>query len=116
MQPTPVSLPGESHGRRSLVGYSPRGCKELDTTERIHSDGVICFVSVIKYSLESLQGENSLLYIPIFILFYRFIFLPDVPRFFLISFPFHLENSFSHFKSYEKAYISFMHERQFYPV
>ena len=32
--PTPVSLPGESHGRRSLVGYSPRGHKESDTTER----------------------------------------------------------------------------------
>ena len=35
-QPTPVFLPGESHGRRSLVGYSPRGRKELDTTERLH--------------------------------------------------------------------------------
>ena len=32
-QPTPVCLPGESHGERSLVGYSPRGGKELDTTE-----------------------------------------------------------------------------------
>ena len=32
-QPTPVFLPGESHGGRSLVGYSPRGCKELDTTD-----------------------------------------------------------------------------------
>ena len=32
-QPTPVFLPGESHGQRSLVGYSPQGCKELDTTE-----------------------------------------------------------------------------------
>ena len=32
-QPTPVFLPGESHGQRSLVGYSPRGHKELDTTE-----------------------------------------------------------------------------------
>ena len=30
---TPVFLPGESHGQRSLVGYSPWGCKELDTTE-----------------------------------------------------------------------------------
>ena len=29
-------LPGESHGRRSLVGYSPRGHKESDTTERLH--------------------------------------------------------------------------------
>ena len=32
-QPTPVLLPGESHGQRSLVGYSPDGQKELDTTE-----------------------------------------------------------------------------------
>ena len=35
--PTPVFLPGESHGRRSLVGCSPRGHKEWDTTERLHS-------------------------------------------------------------------------------
>ena len=32
-QPTPVFLPGESHGQRSLVGYSPWGPKESDTTE-----------------------------------------------------------------------------------
>ena len=31
-QPTPVFLPGEFHGRRSLAGYSPWGCKEPDTT------------------------------------------------------------------------------------
>ena len=36
-QPTPVFLPGESHGPRSLAGYSPRGRKESDTTERLHS-------------------------------------------------------------------------------
>ena len=35
-QPTPVFLPGKSHGRRSLVGYSLWGRKELDTTERLH--------------------------------------------------------------------------------
>ena len=29
------SLPGESHGQRSLVGYSPRDLKESDTTERL---------------------------------------------------------------------------------
>ena len=34
--PTPVLLPGKSHGWRSLVGCSPWGCKELDTTERLH--------------------------------------------------------------------------------
>ena len=33
-QPSPVFLPGESHGQRSLAGYSPRGFIELDTTER----------------------------------------------------------------------------------
>ena len=32
-QPTPVFLPGESHGQRSLAGYSPRGCKQSDKTE-----------------------------------------------------------------------------------
>ena len=32
-QPTPVFLPGRSHRQRSQVGYSPWGCKELDTTE-----------------------------------------------------------------------------------
>ena len=31
--PTPVFLPGEFHGERSLGIYSPWGCKELDTTE-----------------------------------------------------------------------------------
>ena len=35
-QPTLVLLPGESHGRRSLVGYSQWGRKELHTTERLH--------------------------------------------------------------------------------
>ena len=33
MQPSPVFLPGESHGERNLVSYSPQGPKELDTTE-----------------------------------------------------------------------------------
>ena len=33
--PTPVLLPGKSHGRRSLVGCSPWGRKESDTTERL---------------------------------------------------------------------------------
>ena len=49
---TPVFLPGESHGQRSLAGYSPRGHKESDTTEhsrtrawdvlREHSCLIIC--------------------------------------------------------------------------
>ena len=39
-QPTPVLLPGKSHGRRSLVGYSPWGLKESDTTEQLHFNKV----------------------------------------------------------------------------
>ena len=34
--PTPVLLPGKSHGWRSLVGCSPWGCEESDMTERLH--------------------------------------------------------------------------------
>ena len=34
--PTPVLLPGKSHGQRSLVGWSPWGHEESDTTERLH--------------------------------------------------------------------------------
>ena len=32
-QPTPLFLPGESHGQRSLAGYIPRGLKESDKSE-----------------------------------------------------------------------------------
>ena len=40
-QPTPVFLPGKSHGQRSLVGYSPWDCKESDMTEAVeHAAGL----------------------------------------------------------------------------
>ena len=42
-QPTPVLLPGESHGMRSVVGYSPWGRKESYTTELLHYSFVSCF-------------------------------------------------------------------------
>ena len=34
-QPTPVFFPGESHGQRSLAGYSPRGHKESDRLKQL---------------------------------------------------------------------------------
>ena len=34
-QPTPVHLPLESHGQRSLAGYSPQGCKQSNNTEHM---------------------------------------------------------------------------------
>ena len=36
-QPTPVSLPGKSHGQKRLVGYSPWDRKELDTTAQLNN-------------------------------------------------------------------------------
>ena len=30
-----IFSPEKSHGQRSLVGYRPKGCKELDTTEQL---------------------------------------------------------------------------------
>ena len=33
--PTPIFLPGEFYGQRSLADYSPWGCKELDATEQL---------------------------------------------------------------------------------
>ena len=46
---TPVLLPGKSHGRRSLVGCSPWGREESDTTERLHSH----------FSLSCIREGNS---------------------------------------------------------
>ena len=39
-QPAPVFLPGKFHGQRSLVGYSSRGRKELDTTKQLNSEEI----------------------------------------------------------------------------
>ena len=44
-KPTPVFLPGKSHGWRSLVGYCPWGHRESDTTERLHSLNYICRIN-----------------------------------------------------------------------
>ena len=49
-KPTPVFLPREPHGWRSLMG--PRGCKELDMTERLH-----CTSLHSAYKLNK-QGDN----------------------------------------------------------
>ena len=37
-QPTPVSLPGKSHGQRGPVGYSPWGRKESDMAEQLNNN------------------------------------------------------------------------------
>ena len=45
-QPTPVLLPGKSHGQWHLVGYGSWGHKESDTTERLHFGAVWCFFMI----------------------------------------------------------------------
>ena len=60
-QPTPVLLPGESHGGRSLVGYSPWGRKELDTTERLHFPFTfICINTLASPQFTNNQGLSIL--------------------------------------------------------
>ena len=39
-QPTPIFLPGKSHGRRSLAGYGPWSCKELYMTEQLNNNSM----------------------------------------------------------------------------
>ena len=62
-QPTPVFLCRESQGQRSLVGYSPWGCKELDTTEWLNLlYGVVIKSPSFEIELFSLSsGLNQLL-------------------------------------------------------
>ena len=47
-QPTPVFLPGESHGQKSPAGYSPWGRKELDTTEETEHAHIYVYVYMEK--------------------------------------------------------------------
>ena len=52
-QPSPVFLPEESHRQRSLVGHSPQGCKESDTTkETYHACTYIVEIKRIWVTLE----------------------------------------------------------------
>ena len=65
-QPTPVFMPGESHGQRSLAGYSPWGRTESDTTERLSTCRTVlgCFMSVhpsIQYRISEHGKDGKLL-------------------------------------------------------
>ena len=56
--PTPVFLPGEFHGQRSLGGYSPWGCKELDTTEPpILTDSPGCLFTLDLLNTDPTRGR-----------------------------------------------------------
>ena len=63
--PTPVLLPGKSHGQRSLVGCNPWGCKELDTTEWLHFHFSLSYIgegngnSLQRSCLENLRDRGA---------------------------------------------------------
>ena len=57
-QPTPVLLPGKSHGWRSLVGCSPSGCRVWQT-ERLHFHFQEDILSVANQPIQSLSGSLS---------------------------------------------------------
>ena len=52
MLPTVVVLPGEFHGQRSLVGYSPWGCKVTDTTDFL-TFSLLCYIRILQYIFQS---------------------------------------------------------------
>ena len=57
-QPTPVSLPEESHGERSLVGFSPWGRKESDTTPHLNNNKRQVFIkSFYEIGFEREEGD-----------------------------------------------------------
>ena len=55
-QPTPVFLPGKSHGQRRLTGYSPWGHKESDTTERAQ---VHTYIRVVRLKRLNSWGAST---------------------------------------------------------
>ena len=59
-QPIPVFLPGESHGQRSLAGYSPQGLKESDTTERLHTHKLSWVTNTLCHLSPSWESSWSL--------------------------------------------------------
>ena len=59
-QPTPVFLPGKSHGQRSMVDYSPWCHKESDTTERLHFQFFFTSSTLIIHMLVYLMSQRSL--------------------------------------------------------
>ena len=61
--PTPVLLPGKSHGLRILVGYSPWGHKESDTTERLHFTSLYSIGNYIQYPSINHNVKNMHIYV-----------------------------------------------------
>ena len=90
-QPTPVFLPGESHGQRSLAGYSPGDCKESDPTERLSPHILAMFqvhtcicTHILFLKLFSIMGYYKILFsdlyiTPLLLVAYPYFFFKQKP-------------------------------------
>ena len=58
-QPAPVLLPGKAHGQRTVVGYSPWGHKQSDTTERLHSIYLYMYVYIYTHTFMGFPGYSA---------------------------------------------------------
>ena len=83
-QPTPVLLPGESHGLRILVGYSPWGRKESDTTEWLHFHFQSCIAGGF---FTNWSGREKDFWKPILLSIGRHQFLKKVLNFYQVFVP-----------------------------
>ena len=79
-QPTPLFMPGESHGKRSLVGYSSQSRKELDKTEQLHFTSLMSVTTSSTVNICQLQGLWSNIKVGSFV---TVIFLGPLPNSYL---------------------------------
>ena len=101
-QPTPVFLPGESHGQRGLVGYRPWGHKETDTTERVthththtHTRWEVCELTGYKISFHNIYaGQIIILYTLIILQFICELYLKIAEKKFSHMFKFKKKNAY----------------------
>ena len=87
-QPTPVPMPGKSHGQRCLAGCSPWGCKESDTTEQAGTSFSLLslkpLLSHIHHTLVSLASLYLLSNLEIFHCWIKFSEAPQIIDFLLL--------------------------------
>ena len=58
-KPTPLFLPGEFHGQKSLEGYSPWGCKKSDTTEQLNHHYDQSHLLLLPWGSDSKESTRS---------------------------------------------------------
>ena len=75
-QSTPVFLPGEFHGQRSLVGYSPWGPKESDMTELTHTHIYMCVCVCIYICVCVCIYICVCVYVCVYIYIYMYVCIP----------------------------------------